>query len=94
MQVDLSKLPSLSQWKREFTMETILIEIRRQAHRARYNLFHSLTNVQIHGRTRAQETASASGGYQLLDGHDALLLAQLLTKMNISIGHTSTQPTT
>ncbi|THX02124.1 UBC-like protein [Aureobasidium pullulans] len=28
--VDLSKLPSLSQWKRDFTMETILIEIRRQ----------------------------------------------------------------
>ncbi|KAI5205463.1 UBC-like protein [Aureobasidium subglaciale] len=30
-QVDLSKIPSLSQWKRDFTMETILIEIRRQA---------------------------------------------------------------
>ncbi|KAJ8602907.1 hypothetical protein MRB53_042291 [Persea americana] len=28
-QVDFSKLPSLTQWKRDFTMETILIEIRR-----------------------------------------------------------------
>lgn len=28
-QVDLLKLPSISVWKREFTMETILIEIRR-----------------------------------------------------------------
>jgi ubiquitin-conjugating enzyme E2 variant len=28
-QVDLSKLPSISTWKRDFTMETILIEIRR-----------------------------------------------------------------
>jgi len=28
-QVDLSKLPTLSVWKRDFTMETILIEIRR-----------------------------------------------------------------
>jgi ubiquitin-conjugating enzyme E2 variant len=29
LQVDLSKLPSISTWKRDFTMETILIEIRR-----------------------------------------------------------------
>lgn len=28
-QVDPSKLPCLSQWKRDFTMETILIELRR-----------------------------------------------------------------
>lgn len=28
-QVDLSKLPSISVWKRDFTMETVLIEIRR-----------------------------------------------------------------
>ena len=28
-QVDLSKPPSISTWKRDFTMETILIEIRR-----------------------------------------------------------------
>jgi ubiquitin-conjugating enzyme E2 variant len=28
-QVDLSKLPSIANWKRDFTMETILIEIRR-----------------------------------------------------------------
>ena len=28
-QVDLSKLPTLSVWKRDFTMETILIELRR-----------------------------------------------------------------
>jgi len=28
-QVDLTKLPTLSTWKRDFTMETILIEIRR-----------------------------------------------------------------
>ena len=28
-QVDASKLPCLAQWKREFTMETILIELRR-----------------------------------------------------------------
>ncbi|KAK5108382.1 E2 ubiquitin-conjugating protein mms2 [Meristemomyces frigidus] len=27
--VDLSKLPSIATWKRDFTMETILIEIRR-----------------------------------------------------------------
>ena len=27
--VDLSKLPAISTWKREYTMETILIEIRR-----------------------------------------------------------------
>ncbi|KAI8936535.1 E2 ubiquitin-conjugating protein mms2, variant 2 [Plenodomus lindquistii] len=27
--VDASKLPCLAQWKREFTMETILIELRR-----------------------------------------------------------------
>ncbi|PGH18564.1 hypothetical protein AJ79_00343 [Helicocarpus griseus UAMH5409] len=31
--VDLTKIPRLSVWKREFTMETILIEIRRQARR-------------------------------------------------------------
>ena len=29
--VDLSKLPSISTWKRDFTMETVLIEIRRYA---------------------------------------------------------------
>ncbi|OAX84130.1 hypothetical protein ACJ72_01496 [Emergomyces africanus] len=29
--VDLTKLPRLAVWKREFTMETILLEIRRQA---------------------------------------------------------------
>lgn len=29
MQVDNSKLPCLAQWKRDFTMETILIELRR-----------------------------------------------------------------
>jgi ubiquitin-conjugating enzyme E2 variant len=29
LQVDLSKLPSIANWKREFTMETILIELRR-----------------------------------------------------------------
>lgn len=29
VQVDLSKLPSISTWKRDFTMETILIELRR-----------------------------------------------------------------
>ena len=28
-QVELFKLPTISTWKREFTMETILIEIRR-----------------------------------------------------------------
>lgn len=28
-QVDPSKLPCLAQWKRDFTMETILIELRR-----------------------------------------------------------------
>lgn len=28
-QVDLTKLPSIANWKRDFTMETILIEIRR-----------------------------------------------------------------
>lgn len=28
-QVDLSKLPSISTWKRDFTMETVLIELRR-----------------------------------------------------------------
>ncbi|KAM0697058.1 hypothetical protein Q7P36_003129 [Cladosporium allicinum] len=27
--VDLSKLPSIASWKRDFTMETVLIEIRR-----------------------------------------------------------------
>lgn len=27
--VDLSKLPSIATWKRDFTMETVLIEIRR-----------------------------------------------------------------
>jgi ubiquitin-conjugating enzyme E2 variant len=29
VQVDATKLPCLAQWKREFTMETILIELRR-----------------------------------------------------------------
>lgn len=29
LQADLSKLPTLSVWKRDFTMETILIELRR-----------------------------------------------------------------
>lgn len=29
LQVDLSKIPSLTVWKRDFTMETILTEIRR-----------------------------------------------------------------
>ena len=28
-QVDPSKLPCLAQWKREYTMETVLIELRR-----------------------------------------------------------------
>lgn len=31
VQVDPSKLPCLSQWKREYTMETVLIELRRLA---------------------------------------------------------------
>ena len=30
-QVDPSKLPCMAQWKREYTMETILIELRRRA---------------------------------------------------------------
>jgi ubiquitin-conjugating enzyme E2 variant len=29
IQVDATKLPCLAQWKRDFTMETILIELRR-----------------------------------------------------------------
>jgi ubiquitin-conjugating enzyme E2 variant len=29
VQVDPSKLPCLAQWKREYTMETVLIELRR-----------------------------------------------------------------
>lgn len=29
--VDLSKLPAIATWKREFTMETVLIEIRKYA---------------------------------------------------------------
>ncbi len=29
LQVDLAKLPSIANWKRDFTMETVLIEIRR-----------------------------------------------------------------
>lgn len=29
LQVDATKLPCLAQWKRDFTMETILIELRR-----------------------------------------------------------------
>ena len=29
VQVDLGKLPSIAVWKRDFTMETILIELRR-----------------------------------------------------------------
>lgn len=29
VKVDATKLPCLAQWKREFTMETILIELRR-----------------------------------------------------------------
>ena len=31
-QVDPSKLPCTAQWKRDYTMETILIELRRQDH--------------------------------------------------------------
>ena len=30
-QVDPSELPCLAQWKREYTMETVLIELRRYA---------------------------------------------------------------
>ena len=30
-QVDPTKLPCLAQWKREYTMETILVELRRYA---------------------------------------------------------------
>jgi ubiquitin-conjugating enzyme E2 variant len=29
MQVDLSTLPTLATWKRDYTMETILLELRR-----------------------------------------------------------------
>jgi ubiquitin-conjugating enzyme E2 variant len=29
LQVDPTKLPTLAQWKRDFTMETVLIELRR-----------------------------------------------------------------
>ncbi|THW78118.1 UBC-like protein [Aureobasidium pullulans] len=62
--VDLSKLPSLSQWKRDFTMETILIEIRRQ----------------IYGCPCTQEAAPAPGGHKLLDDYPPFLVPQLLTK--------------
>lgn len=70
-------------------METILIEIRRQAcYYSRTHRVQLLIALQIHGRTRTQEAAAASGGYQLLDGHYALLVSQLLMKMNTSLGTT------
>ncbi|KAI5220811.1 UBC-like protein [Aureobasidium subglaciale] len=67
--VDLSKIPSLSQWKRDFTMETILIEIRRQAIPYSCCRFNRLTLLQVHGCARTQEAAPARRGHKLLDGH-------------------------
>ncbi|GFF25412.1 ubiquitin-conjugating enzyme spm2 [Aspergillus udagawae] len=48
--VDPDKLPCLAQWKREYTMETILLEIRRR----------------IHGPTATQEASPAPRRHQLL----------------------------
>ncbi|OBW69248.1 MAG: Streptomycin biosynthesis protein StrI [Aureobasidium pullulans] len=79
--VDLSKLPSLSQWKRDFTMETILIEIRRQVeHQLSHGSSITLTPLQIYGCPCTQEAAPAPGGHKLLDGYPPLLVPQLLTK--------------
>jgi len=40
VQVDPSKLPCLAQWKREYTMETVLIELRRYVNSAQGSGLH------------------------------------------------------
>ena len=57
--MDPSRLPCLFQWKREYTMETILIELRRQDATTSIQ-YADLTNLsQIYGITSAQEASSA-----------------------------------
>lgn len=46
--VDPSQLPCLAQWKRENTMETVLIELRRYVELLRWNMSYT-NSQQIHG---------------------------------------------
>lgn len=65
--VDPSKVPCLAQWKRDYTMETILLELRRYG--GCISVRVTMADIllwQIHGFASAQETAAASRGLDLL----------------------------
>ena len=67
--MDPSKLPCLTQWKRDYNMETVLIELRRSviSQSSIAWVCFALTLVsQIHGSAPAQETASAAGRLDFL----------------------------
>ena len=64
--VDATKLPCLAQWRRDYTMETILIELRRYDQHA-INIRPQLADtVQIHGSATTQEATAASRGNNVL----------------------------
>ncbi|KAI1038946.1 hypothetical protein LB503_007689 [Fusarium chuoi] len=71
--VDPNQLPCLAQWKRENTMETVLIELRRYAsvifkqEKRRY-----INILQIHGLVPEQEDRPAPRGLYLLLSHEYL----------------------
>ncbi|KAH9835516.1 Ubiquitin-conjugating enzyme variant MMS2 [Teratosphaeria destructans] len=61
-QVDLTKLPSLSTWKRDFTMETILIELRRYMARPPTRNSRSRPRARISRIVGAQTNGNLSYG--------------------------------
>jgi hypothetical protein len=59
--VDPNQLPCLAQWKRENTMETVLIELRRYASVIlNQEKRHYINILQIHGLVPEQEDRPAS----------------------------------
>lgn len=66
IKVDPSKLPCLANWKRDYTMETILIELRRYVLAAQHVESRSKSCRQIHGSASAQEATAASRGNNVL----------------------------
>ena len=71
LKVDPSKLPCLVNWKRENSMETILIELRRYA-RTR-SCYVRAYMKQIHGSSTAQEATTAPRGNDLLSWRSMVL---------------------
>lgn len=63
MQVNFARIPSIANWKRDFTLETVLVELRRSVRSG--NLFRNHADVQRYGFTREPKEPPASGRYRV-----------------------------